>query len=122
LPARGGVLAAGCGDDDPAEPADRTQPFKATELKDAGKSGTLKQSACHLLRFPEVARAAGRSGLRLAPRANDSTDLSICDWRGGGLRVRLVIDAAPSAQLRFYNQLAEQLQFHNPVPSSSRAR
>jgi hypothetical protein len=30
--------------------------------------------------------------------------------------VQVVVDAAPSAQLRFFNQLAEQLQFHNPDP------
>jgi hypothetical protein len=107
---------AGCGDDDSAAPADRTEPFKPTELKDAGKSGTLRQSACGLLTPRAVARMAGRSDLRLTPTRNDSNDLSICDWRGGGLRVQLVIDAAPSAQLRFYNQLAEQLQFHNPDP------
>jgi hypothetical protein len=110
------VVTGGCGDDDTKQPADRTQPFKPTELKDAGESGTLKESACHLLRASEVARAAERPDLGLAPQANDSMDLSICDWRAGGLRVQLVIDAAPSAQLRFYNQLAEQLQFHNPDP------
>ena len=113
----GGVVAlAGCGDDDSAAPADRTEPFKPTELKDAGRSGTLKESACGLLRPREVARMAARPDLQLSPTRNDSNDLLICDWRGGGLRVQLVIDAAPSAQLRFYNQLAEQLQFHNPDP------
>jgi hypothetical protein len=112
-----GVAAlGGCGDDDSAKPADRTEPFKPTELKDAGKSGTLEESACGLLRPREVARMAPRPDLRLRPTRNDSNDLSICDWRGGSLRVQLVIDAAPSAQLRFYNQLAEQLQFHNPDP------
>ena len=30
--------------------------------------------------------------------------------------MQIVIDAAPSAQLRLFNQLAEQLQFHNPDP------
>lgn len=110
------VALAGCGDDDSGAPADRTEPFKPTELKDAGRSGTLKESACGLLRPREVARMAARPALQLSPTRNDSNDLSICDWRGGGLRVQLVIDAAPSAQLRFYNQLAEQLQFHNPDP------
>jgi hypothetical protein len=105
---------AGCGGDN--DDAVRTQPFKPTDLKDAGESGTLRQTACGVLRPAEVARMAARPGLRLSPTRNDSNDLSICDWRGGGLRVQLVIDAAPSAQLRFYNQLAEQLQFHNPDP------
>ena len=108
-----GAALGACGDDDDGV---RTQPFKPTELKDAGKSGTLAQSACRLLRPREVARMSARPHLRLSPTRNDSNDLSICDWRGGGLRVQLVIDAAPSAQLRFYNQLAEQLQFHNPDP------
>jgi hypothetical protein len=27
------------------------------------------------------------------------------------------VDSAPRAQLRYYNQLAEQLQFHNPDPN-----
>ena len=108
-----GAALAGCGDDDDGV---RTQPFKPTDLKDAGKSGTLRQTACRLLRPAQVARMSARPDLRLSPTRNDSNDLSICDWRGGGLRVQLVIDAAPSAQLRFYNQLAEQLQFHNPDP------
>jgi hypothetical protein len=47
---------------------------------------------------------------------NNSTDLSICDWRGRGRHIQLVLDSAPRAQLRYYNQLAEQLQFHNPEP------
>jgi hypothetical protein len=58
----------------------------------------------HLLRQP---------GLSFAASANNSTDLSICDWRGGGLRVQLVLDTAPRAQLRFYNQLSEQLEYYN---------
>ena len=47
---------------------------------------------------------------------NDSTDLSICDWRGDGRRVQLLVDSAPRAQLRYYNQLSEQLQFYNQDP------
>jgi hypothetical protein len=112
----GAVIGACGGGDDPPRPADRTQPFQATELEDAGESGTLSQSACDLLRGAEVARAAGWADRRPASRANDSTNLSICDWRADGRRVQIVIDAAPSAQLRFFNQLAEQLQFHNPDP------
>jgi hypothetical protein len=111
------ALITGCGDDDEgAASPDRTQAFKPTELEDAGRSGTLTQSACDLLSGDEVARAAARPGLRPASQANDSTNLSICDWRGGGLRVQVVVDAAPHAQLRFFNQLSEQLQFHNPDP------
>jgi hypothetical protein len=114
--ALGLALVTGCGDDE-AAPADRTEAFKPTELEDAGESGTLTQRACDLLSSGEVARAAARPELTLEPRPNDSTNLSICDWRGGGLRVQLVVDAAPHAQLRFFNQLSEQLQFHNPDPA-----
>jgi hypothetical protein len=45
--------------------------------------------------------------------ANNSTDLSICDWRARRVRVELVLDTAPRAQLRFYNQLSEQLEYYN---------
>jgi hypothetical protein len=51
--------------------------------------------------------------VRFTASANNSTDLSICDWRGGGVRVELVLDTAPRAQLRFYNQLSEQLEYYN---------
>jgi len=30
--------------------------------------------------------------------------------------VQLIVDSAPRAQLRYYNQLSEQLQFHNQDP------
>jgi hypothetical protein len=55
--------------------------------------------------------------MRFVASPNDSTDLSICDWRGAGVRVQLIVDSAPRAQLRYYNQLAEQLQFHNAEPT-----
>ena len=51
------------------------------------------------------------------PSPNDSTDYSICDWRGSGVRMQLIVDSAPRAQLRYYNQFSEQLQFHNPEPA-----
>jgi hypothetical protein len=61
----------------------------------------------------DIARLLRRPGLDLSASANNSTDLSICDWRGGGVRVELVLDTAPRAQLRFYNQLSEQLEYYN---------
>jgi hypothetical protein len=97
-------LWTGCGDDD-AAPADRTERFQTTPLKRPAESGSEKRSACTLL-HPR--------GMRAKP--NDSTDLSICDWRGRGRRLQLVLDTAPRAQLRYYNQLAEQLQFYNADP------
>jgi hypothetical protein len=96
---------AGCGDDDDAAPADRTERFQTTPLKRPAESGSETRSACTLL-HPR--------GMRAKP--NDSTDLSICDWRERGRRLQLVLDTAPRAQLRYYNQLAEQLQFYNADP------
>lgn len=112
----------GCGGDDASEPADssrpgdRTERFERTPLREPSDSGTLKERACEVVRGREVARIAGRPRAALEARANDSTDLSICDWRGGGMRVQMIIDAAPRAQLRYYNQLSEQLQFFNADP------
>ena len=99
-----------CGDD---SPQDRTDRFAQSELKQPQESGRETRKACSLLSPRRVARLAGRPGLALEPAANDSTDLSICDWRAGGIRVELVLDSAPRAQLRFYNQLSEQLEYYN---------
>jgi hypothetical protein len=101
-----GALTAGCGGED--GPSDRTQPLRRSELTRPADSGTSSARACDLVRPREVGR--------LRASANDSTDLSICVWRGGGPPVKLVVDSAPRAQLRYYNQLAEQLQFHNSDP------
>jgi hypothetical protein len=85
-------------------------------LQKPAESGTLQDRACDLFRPGRVARIAGRPGSTPRARSNDSTDLSICDWRAAGLRVQLVVDAAPRAELRYFNQLAEQLQFYNADP------
>jgi hypothetical protein len=106
------VLLGGCGDDDGV----RTDRFKRTPLNRPAESGTSTDRACTLLRPREIARLARRPGVLFRASANDSTDLSICDWRGGGERVQLIVDSAPRAQLRYYNQLSEQLQFYNQDP------
>jgi hypothetical protein len=97
------LAAAGCGHD---EPGARTESFRQTPLKRPAESGTLHQRACSLL-HPRG----------MQPTANDSTDLSQCVWRGRGLEIQLIVDAAPRAQLRYYNQLSEQLEFHNSEPA-----
>jgi hypothetical protein len=97
-----GVAACGGGDDGPG---DRTQRFERTPLNRPAESGRETRPACDLL-HPRDMKA----------KPNDSTDLSICDWRGRGRRIQLVVDSAPRAQLRYYNQLAEQLQFYNQDP------
>lgn len=50
--------------------------------------------------------------------ANNSLDLSICDWQGGPVTdIKLTIDSAPRAQLRYYNLLAEQHEYYNADPA-----
>jgi hypothetical protein len=108
------LSVGGCGGDD--GPSDRTIRFKRTPLNRPSESGRETRSACELIGPREIARVLRRPGTQFSASSNDSTDLSICDWRGGGERAQLVIDSAPRAQLRYYNQLSEQLQFHNPEP------
>ena len=105
------VLLAGCGSDESV----RTERFHRTELSRPAESGTETRRACSLVGARRIARLLGVPRVRVIP--NDSTDLSICDWRGAGKRAELVLDTAPKAQLRFYNQFSEQLQFHNPEPA-----
>jgi hypothetical protein len=109
------LAASGCGGDDGA-PQDRTERFASTPLREPGESGTLGKTVCKRVRPGDVARAVRRPAARLEARPNDSTDLSICDWRGARLRVQMIADSAPRAQLRYYNQLSEQLQFFNQDP------
>jgi hypothetical protein len=110
------IVAVGCGDDE--GPQDRTTALKKSELLDPGESGTLDMKACRVLAARVVARAAGAGGARLSARPNNSLDLSICEWSGGPVRsVKLLVDSAPRAQLRYYNLLAEQHEFHNADPA-----
>lgn len=106
------AILAGCGGDDSSS-GDRTERFQQSELKQPQESGRESRKACSLLSPDQVARLARRPAASFAPSSNNSTDLSICDWRGGGMRVELVLDTAPRAQLRFFNQLSEQLEYYN---------
>lgn len=108
------VLLAGCGDDDGSD-GTRTTAFESNELREPGESGTSEARACDLLPERFVARSVGAAELDAAP--NDSLDLTICDWHGGLARVKLLVDSAPRAQLRYYNLLAEQHEFHNADPA-----
>jgi hypothetical protein len=113
------VVGTGCGAGEESGPPVNTEDVSPRlERPDkAGESGTLEHRACDLVSLGEVRRAVGRPAPDLRATANDSPDLSICDWRGEGVvLVKLLVDAAPSAELRFFNQLSEQLQFHNPDP------
>jgi hypothetical protein len=110
-----------CGGDD-AVPSHERAERPPSALKAPGRSGTEHRRACALLPYSAVRRTLAAAGAdpprRARAVANDSLDLSICDWRGGGMRdVRVSIDSAPRTQLRFYNLLAEQLEYHNANPA-----
>jgi hypothetical protein len=110
------ALLAGCGGDD-SEPQQPPRSGKPSVLRAPGESGTLDAKACDMLRAGTVGRAVGVRGNELRARPNDSLDLTICEWQGGRVRsVKLMVDSAPRAQLRYYNQLSEQLQFYNQDP------
>lgn len=116
------VAASGCGGGGHGESTDGERaglpPSPLQRPEEAGKSGTERRSACRLVRWASVRRAIVAAG-GVAPRdarARDggSRDLGVCDWSARGVRdVRLIVDSAPKAQLRYYNQLAEQLEYHN---------
>jgi hypothetical protein len=109
------ILLASCGG---ADDGTRTTAFKKSELVQPGESGTLSARACKVLSPRAVAGAAGARGTRLAARPNNSLDLTICEWSGGPVRsVKLLVDSAPRAQLRYYNLLSEQHEFHNSDPA-----
>jgi hypothetical protein len=113
------LLAVGCAADDEPDARVNTEDVSPRlERPDkAGRSGTLRHRACDLVGTHEVRKAVRRPGPELRAAANDSLNLSICDWRGKGVGlVKLLVDAAPSSELRFFNQLSEQLQFHNADP------
>jgi hypothetical protein len=106
----------GCGGDDSEQT--RTSAFKRSELTRPAESGTLDAKACRVLPARVVARAVGMAGRHLDARPNDSLDLTICEWHGGSVRtVKLLVDSAPRAQLRYYNLLSEQHEFHNSDPA-----
>jgi hypothetical protein len=109
------LIGAGCGGDDSDSPYNlRTTAFKSNAVREPGESGTLQVRACHVLSPAYVARTV-RSG-PLRPTANNSLDLSICVWAARGTHVKLFVDTAPKAQLRYYNLLAEQHEYYNADP------
>jgi hypothetical protein len=113
------ALVAGCGggDDDSGSGSDyklRTTAFRSNAVREPGESGTQKVNSCRTLSQAFVARTVGSGALKPSP--NNSLDLSICDWDGPGTHVKLFVDTAPKAQLRYYNLLAEQHEYYNADP------
>jgi hypothetical protein len=113
------AVLAGCGGGDEQESGSpyklRTTPFRSNAVREPGESGTIQVRACRVLSVGFVRRTIG-STPPLAPRPNDSLDLSICNWDGRGAHVKLMVDTAPRAQLRYYNLLAEQHEYYNADP------
>ena len=114
------AVLAGCGgDDDSADGGSpyrlRTTAFRSNAVREPGESGTIKVRACGVLSPSFVARSIDANA-RLAAAANNSLDLSICEWHRSDAQVKLMVDAAPRAQLRYYNLLAEQHEYYNADP------
>jgi hypothetical protein len=109
-------LVASCGGDDDSgsDYKLRTTAFKSTPIREPGESGTEKVRACEVLSPAFVGRTVDASPLEASP--NNSLDLSICEWDGRGTHVKLFVDTAPKAQLRYYNLLAEQHEYYNADP------
>ncbi|MET0615485.1 MAG: hypothetical protein ABW142_08560 [Thermoleophilaceae bacterium] len=110
------LLMAGCGGDDDSgsDYKLRTTAFKSNAVREPGESGTMKINACKTLSPGFVARSVRSHAL--TPSPNNSLDLSICDWDRAGTHVKLFVDTAPKAQLRYYNLLAEQHEYYNADP------
>jgi hypothetical protein len=115
----GVVAMSGCGGGNEGDSGSsyklRTTAFRSNDVREPGESGTLKVRACGVLSESVVSRSIGStSALRATP--NNSLDLSICDWDRPGNHVKLMVDTAPKAQLRYYNLLAEQHEYYNADP------
>lgn len=103
-----GLLLAGCGGGSSTSDSTERAGLPPSPLRDpaeAGRSGTETRRACPLVPWraihEAVLLAGGRAGREGTGVENDSLDLSICDWSARGVRnVRLIVDSAPSAQLR----------------------
>ena len=112
------ALPAGCGGDDDDSSGSayklRTTAFKSNAVREPGESGTMKVNSCKTLSAAFVSKNVGSHGLKPSP--NNSLDLSICDWDAPGTHVKLFVDTAPKAQLRYYNLLAEQHEYYNADP------
>ncbi|MEA2406982.1 MAG: hypothetical protein QOE69_1101, partial [Thermoleophilaceae bacterium] len=112
---------AGCGGDHGSDAGSpyklRTTAFRSNAVREPGESGTVKVRACNVLAPSFVVRSIGPDAPGLAATPNNSLDLSICDWDGRGAHVKLMVDTAPRAQLRYYNLLAEQHEYYNADPA-----
>jgi hypothetical protein len=100
-----------------AAPSERS-PFEggADRKEYVGRSGTATKTACELVSLPTVERIVtdiAKEPVRLDRSANDSLDLSFCEFRsqsGPETYVKLTLDTAVRAVRRYYNLIAEARQ------------
>ena len=108
------AVMTGCGDDE--SPAPATSTSTTTRAEADGGEDPSASPACRAVskkRIEGVVAAAGGPARPLERSANDSLDLSICEYRerrGPDLYVSVTLDTAPQTALRYYNLIAEGLQ------------
>ena len=106
------LLLGGCGDDQPAAPSANTTTSSAAD----DGSDPRRSPACRAVSAQSVRRAVAQAGGPIGPlerNANDSLDLSNCEYRetsGRDLYVEITLDTAPKAPLRYYNLISEARQ------------
>jgi hypothetical protein len=125
------ALLAACGEKDEPDSGSEPSPAEASRAAEeghgfegigadrkqyVGRSGTATKTACELLSTGEVERIVGDIAQRpveLERSANDSLDLSFCEFRsasGPDTYVKLTLDTAVRAVRRYYNLIAEARQ------------
>ena len=111
-----------------ASPSPRPTAPATTTAEAAAGSDPARSPACRAVAQDEVERAVARAGGPADPlerSANDSLDLSICEYRetrGAELFVSITIDTASQTARRYYNLIAEARQraTFEHVPDSTR--
>jgi hypothetical protein len=84
----------------------------AVTLVACGQSGP--PTACKKVGDARVEQATKVRAL--SSTLDESPGLSVCHWTGGGASVRVTIDAAPQAPLRYFHRITEQYEFHSGDP------
>jgi hypothetical protein len=125
------ALLAACGEKDEPEPASEPAVSDAQSAAEeghafegigadrkqyVGRSGTATKTACELVPTATVERIVSgiaRGRVSLERSANDSLDLSFCEFRstsGPETYVKLTLDTAVRAVRRYYNLISEARQ------------
>ncbi len=119
------LTAGGCGDGDTAT---ETPEPTTTQEAPANDDSVARSPACRAVPTRQVEQAILAAGARAQPlerSANDSLDLSSCEYRearGPELYVEITIDTAPNTARRYYNLIAEgrQRATFDAIPDSTK--